>query len=39
MKFNEIIDSTLNNNLGDQDSFEKDFKVIASLIESKDVKK
>lgn len=36
MKFNEIIDSTLKNNLGDQDSFEKDFKVIASLVKIKE---
>lgn len=34
MKFNELIDSTLNNTLVDQESFEKDFRVIASSIES-----
>lgn len=39
MKFNEIIDSTLKNNLGDQETFEKDFKIIASLIESRDQNK
>ena len=35
MKFNEIIDSALNSDLRDQDVFEKDFRVIASLIENK----
>ena len=39
MKFNEIIDATLKNNLGDQETFEKDFKLIASLIETKDQNK
>lgn len=39
MKFNDIIDETLNNNLGDQDTFEKDFRVIASLIENQPNKK
>lgn len=33
MKFNDIIDSALSNDLSDQDVFEKDFRVIASLIQ------
>ncbi len=34
MKFNEIIEQTINNKVKDQETFEKDFKVIASLIEN-----
>ena len=35
MKFNDIIDSALSNDIQDQDSFERDFKVIAASVESR----
>ena len=32
MKFNEIIEETINNNVKEQQSFEKDFKILAGLV-------
>lgn len=32
MKFNEIIDDTINNNVKEQQSFEKDFRILAGLV-------
>ena len=32
MKFNEIIDETINNNVKEQQSFENDFRILAGLV-------
>ena len=36
MRFNEIIQSAINNDLSDQNSFEKDFKLIAGSVQVKE---